>query len=407
MHVLVLNAGSASLKFDIIDMDRNSTSASSGKKLVSGILEGIGDVGAISLLQGKDVIHRETISASDYAQAAKQVLAYLETTPGKTWPGLSEIDLVGHRVVHGADRFTGPVAIDDEVIADIEKLEDIAPLHNAPAVSVIRIAREMLGPQKHMVAVFDTVFHRNIPPPAHTYAIPPELSTRYRIRRYGFHGPSHQYLLERYAEITGTPLEKATIVTTHLESGCSVCAIQNGRSIETSMGFTPLEGLVMGTRSGDIDPALVGFLSRKEQRSLDQIDDLPNKHSGLLGLSGVSHDTRELMKHFENEQVRLALDVFCHRAVKYIGAYLAVLGGADAVVFGGGIGEDSPWIRARICDAFRWCGLQLDRSENDGTINREARISSAGAQLHAYVIPTEEALCVAQELIRCQACAAT
>jgi len=302
-------------------------------------------------------------------------------------------------VVHGGDRFTAPMRIDDEVIAGIEALKELAPLHNQPAVSVIRASRNKLGIP--MVAVFDTVFHRTIPDRAKFYAIPPDLAERHKIYRYGFHGISHQYLTQRYAQIVGKFNESVNIITLHLESGCSTTAIQAGKSIDTSMGFTPLEGLMMGKRSGDIDPAIVGYLARKEKVEVSEVEEWLNKKSGLLGLSGVSHDTRELMQQLDNERVRIAMEVFCYRIRKYIGAYLAVLNGAEAIIFGGGISENTAFVREQVCEGFEWCGLKLDRDRNQKTIDCEGRISTDDSRLHAYVIPAEEGLMIAQEAMRC------
>ncbi len=393
MNVLVFNAGSASLKFEVISTP-DSTNSDMGHKLVSAIVEGIGENAVLSQQEGKKVITREQITAHDYEEATHRALEWLDSQ-------LKEINIVGHRVVHGGNKFTAPVLINDRVIAEIEALEELAPLHNSPAVSVIRAARAKLGADMAMVAVFDTVFHRTIPEYAKLYAIPPELSERHQIQRYGFHGSSHQYLLTRYAQIVNRPQEDVNIITLHLESGCSATAIQAGKSIDTSMGFTPLEGLMMGKRSGDIDPAIVGYLARKEGVEVGEVEDWLNKKSGLLGISGVSHDTRELMKHYDaNERVRLALEIFCYRIRKYIGAYLAVLNGAQAIVFGGGIGENTPLVRAKVCSGLEWCGLKLDGEVNQHLIDSEGRISTDDSQIHAYVIPTEEGLMIAHSAIR-------
>jgi acetate kinase len=246
------------------------------------------------------------------------------------------------------------------------------------------------------VAIFDSSFHRTIPPAAYTYAIPHELAVKYKIRRYGFHGISHNYLMLRYAEMTGTPVAQTSIITLHLGGGCSAAAIKNGESIDTSMGFTPLEGLVMGTRSGDIDPALAGFLAHKENVSVEVVEQWLNTRSGLLGVSGLSQDMRVLTSRAETDsRARLALDVFCYRAKKYVGAYLAAMGGAAAVVFGGGIGENAPGIRHRICEGLEQLGLDLEPTQNAALRGREGRISRDGSRLHAYVIPTDEALMMA------------
>ena len=398
MQVLVFNAGSASLKFDLVQGNAGQTSASQGKQLVSCIIEGIGSEKAtLSVLDGKDVASKEEIAAEDYGQAAAHAIEWLKSNEDSE---SLEFDLVGHRVVHGGDEFDGPAVIEDRVVDAIAALDNLAPLHNMAAVKAIESARRVLGPDKRMVAVFDTTFHRTLPPEAFTYALPHELNQKYGIRRYGFHGLSHSYLLSRYCELTARKREEVSLLTMHLESGSSICAIRNGESVETSMGFTPLEGLVMGKRSGDIDPALVGFLARSENLPVDKVEDLLNHKSGLLGLSGISHDTRDLMEHLDDPHVQIALDVFCHRIRKYIGAYLAVLNGAEAVVFGGGIGEDSPWVRERICRNMEWLGLEFDKTANEPLINEEGCISKPGSRLHAWVITTEEALMLAWEAMR-------
>lgn len=399
MNVLVLNAGSNSLKFEVIAVEPNITTPDQGKKLVSGIIEGIGGDAVLAQLSGKKAIHKQQITAHDYKEATEQALKWLDSgqAPGVS---LDNIDIVGHRVVHGADEFSASVLIDEQVISKIEALEELAPLHNKSAVSIMRAARDKFDPSINQVAVFDTVFHRNIPEYAKLYAIPPELSERYKIRRYGFHGISHQYLMMRYAKITNRPYEEIKIITLHLESGCSATAISSGKSVDTSMGFTPLEGLVMGKRCGDIDPAIIGYLARKEQTDIGEIENWLNKKSGLLGLSGLSHDTRVLMEQFDsNERVRLAIDVFCYRIQKYIGAYLSVLGGAEAIVFGGGIGENTLKVREKVCKGFEWCGLKLDSERNEQTIDIEGCISTQDSSLGAYVIPVEEGLMIAFEAV--------
>jgi len=257
-----------------------------------------------------------------------------------------------------------------------------------------------------MVAVFDTAFHHTIPEHAHSYAIPHEMARRYGLRRYGFHGTSHRYVAERYAEISGTARDQVNIITLHLGNGASATAIKGGRSVDTSMGFTPLEGLVMGTRSGDLDPAILEVLSQREGLSVGQLLTMLNTASGLLGLSGLSADMRTLLEAAagpEGRQARLAIDVFCYRVKKYIGAYLTALDGADAIVFTGGIGENAPAVRARICAGLEWCGLTLDPARNEAAVGQEARISADGSRLQSWVIPTDEELLIARDTVRCLA----
>jgi acetate kinase len=288
--------------------------------------------------------------------------------------------------------------IDDQTLGVLDELSDLAPLHNPAAVSGIRAIRKILGPSIRMVAAFDTSFHHTIPEHAATYAIPYELSLKHKIRRYGFHGLAHEYSALRYGELTGTPKERINIVTLHLGNGCSACAIQHGQSVDTSMGFTPLEGLVMGTRSGDLDPAIVGYLAEKERVSANQVEHWLNRRSGLLGLSGLSNDMRELMTQYdENPRARLAVNVFGYRARKYLGAYLAALSGAEAVIFSGGIGENAPLVRKLICEGMEWCGLTLDLRLNATITGRDGELSAPDSRLKVFVIHTDEEAIIARE----------
>jgi acetate kinase len=308
---------------------------------------------------------------------------------------MADIDRIAHRIVHGADQFGQSVLISDAVIEQIFALEELAPLHNEPAAKVILASRDKVGHELPMFAIFDTAYHRSIPNRAACYALPPDLARRHRIRRYGFHGISHHYLALRFAQLSGRPLESLKLITLHLEGGSSAAAIRNGVSIDTSMGFTPLEGLVMGTRCGDIDPAMVTYLMRKERWTVDEVDRFLNKQCGLLGVSGVSADTRELRNHASEPNVDLALDIFCYRVEKYIGAYLAALQGADAVIFGGGIGENTVLVRQRICSGLGWCGATLDERRNSAVIDQEGRISTSDSRMALWVIPTDETLMMA------------
>src|SRR6266576_1194393 len=367
MNVLVLNCGSSSVKFQLIEVAGGNAATDRDGELVSGLIDRLGEHATFSLKSADQASQPEEKLAAPNHEIA--VRAIIERLGFSVSGGASErrIDAVGHRVVHGGDLFTAAVAIDDDVLARIESLDDLAPLHNPAAVSGIHAARKIFGAAAPTAAVFDTAFHHTIPEIAGTYAIPYDLAKKHAIRRYGFHGMAHQYSLLRYGELSGMPLEQIKIVTLHLGNGSSACAIRGGRSVDTSMGFTPLEGLVMGTRSGDLDPALVSYLARKEKVDAAEIERWLNHRSGLLGLSGRSNDMRELLSVYETDaRVRLAVDVFCHRARKYLGAYLAVLGGADAVVFSGGIGENAPAVREKICTGMDWCGLSLDQEKNSG-----------------------------------------
>jgi acetate kinase len=297
--------------------------------------------------------------------------------------------------------------VTDAVIAELERLNELAPLHNPPGLAVLRAARSLLTSQVPMVAVFDTAFHAAMPATGSTYAIPTDLALRHRIRRYGFHGIAHAALATSYAAATGRSLDQVKLITLQLGNGCSAAAIRGGRSIETSMGMTPLEGLVMGTRCGDLDPAVVAYLSRREGVDVQTVEQWLNEQSGLLGVSGLSHDVQDLLKAEQegHQQAALALDLFCYRVRKYIGAYLAVLGGADAVVFGGGIGEHAPVIRARICAGMEWCGLVLNPQRNAAVIDPQPgqviAISADTTSLPAYVIGVDEETAIARETVAC------
>ncbi|HET9495104.1 MAG TPA: acetate/propionate family kinase [Chloroflexia bacterium] len=410
MKILVLNSGSSSLKFDVMSVDFGGDRPPAVSRLASGAVSRIGDDDeyadvrftlASPVQSGAPARweEREVAGVRDHRDAVAQVFAWLDTVPSVDGDGTlqSAIDAVGHRVVAGGERFIAPALIEGDVLDALDDIGEIAPLHNPPAVLCIRAAGEELGPSIPQVAVFDTSFHATLPDYAYTYAIPRELTERHNIRRYGFHGTAHEYMLERYAQLADVPREQATIVTLQLGNGCSATAIRNGRSVDTSMGFTPLEGLVMGTRSGDIDAGLVSYLGDKENIPISEIDDVLNQKSGLLGMSGRSGDMRDLLSvEAEDEHARLAVEVFVYRVRKYIGAYLAALGGAQAVVFGGGIGENGAGIRARICDGMEWCGLRLDPGRNEAVVGMDGRISAEGAEVEAYVIKVDESALIAR-----------
>ncbi len=395
MRVLAINCGSSTLKFQVFELAPGSAGE---QRLARGIVDRIGGQATIEFEAGPDARQRMEREVADHEEAARAVLDWLRASESVP---LSAVEAVGHRVVHGGEDFAEPAIIDDEVIDKIEALSDLAPLHNVPALAAIRAARAVLGPAIPMVATFDTAFHRSLPERAARYAIAPELAARHHVYRYGFHGLAHRYMTERYSAITSTPLELVKIITLQLGSGCSVTAIEGGRSVDTSMGFTPLEGLVMGTRSGDIDPSVVEYLARREGVEAAEVVDWLNTRSGLLGVSGQSPDVRTVLEA-EGEgdtRARLALEMLCYRARKYAGAYLAALGGADALVFGGGIGENSPDIRARICSGMEWCGLKLDPGRNEGMIGSEGPISADGSPMRCYVIPVDEELIVARDTV--------
>jgi len=318
---------------------------------------------------------------------------------------IADIHAAGHRVVHGGEQFTQSVLITDEVLRGIEDMIELAPLHNPANIKGIHAAKELFGHGLPQVAVFDTAFHQTLPETAYLYAIPYQFYRRYKIRRYGFHGTSHRYVAYRYRQLRNIARDQTNIITLHLGNGSSAAAIRAGNSIDTSMGLTPLEGLVMGTRSGDIDPAILDFLSVKEGMSVHQLEAMLNKESGLIGISGLTNDMRELLdeaREKNDRRARLAIEVFCYRARKYIGAYLAAMQGADAVVFTGGIGENSPEIRALICKGLEWVGLEIDDERNAACRHgAEGLISKEGSRLAAYVIPTDEELLIARDTVRC------
>ncbi len=390
MKILVLNCGSSSLKFQLIEVGESDRRQ---RKLARGIVDRIGDNGSYRFSAGDSTPIEKPTTVRSHEEAVELVITWLQSTAQ-----LSHPDAAGHRVVHGGQKFSASVAIDDKVIGELEALCELAPLHNPAAVSGIRAARKILGAATPMAAVFDTAFHHGMPEYAANYAISYELSRKHDIRRYGFHGIAHEYAVARYAELHSKQSSDINAVVMHLGNGCSASAIRNGQSVDTSMGFTPLEGLVMGTRSGDLDPALVSYLARKENVDAAEVESWLNHRSGLLGVSGLSSDMRELTAAYhKNTRARLAVDLFCYRARKYIGAYLAALGGAEAVIFSGGIGENSALVRRLICGGMEWLGLTLDVAANEAVVGRDGRISSADSRLEIFVIHTDEEAIIARE----------
>ena len=404
VRILVLNAGSSSLKFQLIDTDGAAIADSRDRRLARGVVERIGGQAIVTLQVGDDRPTKSSAPIRDHAAAVEHLIAWLTSAEsGVEIDSIGQIEAVGHRVVHGGERFTHSTRIDDEVRRELEDLIELAPLHNPHNLRGIAAARAALGPGVPQVAIFDTAFHHSLPDVAYLYAIPYQLYRRHRVRRYGFHGTSHRYVAYRYRQITGRTRERTKIITLHLGNGASACAIDAGDSVDTSMGFTPLEGLVMGTRSGDIDPAILDFVSGKEGLALHELDSMLNKQSGLLGLSGLTADMRELLAEeaeHGDRRARLAVDVFCYRVRKYLGAYLAALNGADAIVFAGGIGENSPEVRRRICAGMDWLGVSLDPQKNAAIIGTEGRIDADGSRLELWVIPTDEELLIARDTWR-------
>ena len=390
MRVLAVNCGSSTLKFKLVEVGRTT------QPIAGGLVERIGDEHSSLTLSVEDVITNEHTSAPDHEAA---ILVVLDRLTSGEFPAP---EAFGHRVVHGGDRFAGPAVIDGDVMSHIEALGELAPLHNGPSLAAIRASLRETSPPVPMAAVFDTAFHRTMPESASQYPVPRALAEKHAIRRYGFHGTAHSFKVERYCAITATPVEDTRLITLQLGNGCSATAVSNGRSVDTSMGFTPLEGLMMGTRSGSVDPSLVGFLARREGVDTSEVEEWLNKRSGLLGISGTSRDVRELLAAEEDGDgsAALALEMFCERVRKQIGAYLATLGGADAVVFGGGIGENAPLIRERVLGGMGWCGLDLDLARNASAVGVEARISAEDSKIHAYVVSVDEEIKIARETAR-------
>jgi len=406
MNVLVLNVGSSSLKFQLIATDRDAIAANKDTRLCRGQIDRLGGEVVIAVLMRDGSRRKFTASTRDMQASLEHLMQWIASDASgiNEIRAVSDIHAVGHRVVHGGELFGDSKLITDEVLKGIEDCIELAPLHNANNIKGIRAARQVFGPKLPQVAVFDTSFHHSIPEHAYLYAIPYHLYRRHRIRRYGFHGTSHRYVAERYGMLRGMSKEQTNVITMHLGNGCSAAAVRGGRSVDTSMGMTPLEGLVMGTRSGDIDPAIVSLIATKEGLSASETEALLNTQSGLLGISGLTNDMRVLqeeLKGHDDRRVRLAIEVFCYRARKYIGAFLAAMGGSDAIVFTGGIGENSADVRARICAGLEWAGLKLDESRNQQTVGSEGQISTDDSRLHAFVIPTDEELLIARDTVRC------
>jgi acetate kinase len=404
VNVLVLNAGSATLKFQLVVTDAERMAKNEDMRLVRGQYERIGGEAVYALQTDRGVL-RGTAPLRDHRTVIDHLLQWIASdASGIPISSVAQIEAVGHRVTHGGEQFRSSARIDDRVLLGIEEMIELAPLHNPNNLRGIQAARAALGPGVPQVAVFDTAFHHTLPEHAYLYALPYQWYRRHRVRRYGFHGTSYRYVAYRYRQLTGRTREGTKVVALHLGNGCSICAIDAGRSVDTSMGFTPLEGLVMGTRAGDLDPAILDYVGSKEGFSLPEVEGLLNKQSGLLGISGLTNDMRELLAErdeHDDRRARLAVDIFCYRARKYIGAYLAAMNGADAVIFAGGIGENSSEVRARICDGLEWVGVRLDESRNAETVHgKEGRIDRGDSRPEIWVIPTDEELLIARDTVR-------
>jgi len=391
MIILVVNAGSSSLKYQLIDMKNENV-------LAKGLCDRIGL--PASLIKHKTFDGRsleKEIEMPTHKDAIANLLKVLTNDEVGVIKSLDEITAVGHRVVHGGEKFFKSVIIDDEVMKTLEECAELAPLHNPPNITGIKACQQVL-PNVKQVAVFDTAFHQTMPKKAYMYALPYEYYEKYKVRKYGFHGTSHKYVSERAALLLGKPIEELKIVTCHLGNGSSVAAVKGGKVVDTSMGFTPLDGLAMGTRCGSIDPAIVTFIMNKEGLTTEQMDTIMNKKSGMLAVSGVSSDFRDLDDAVEqgNERAALALDIFAYQVKKTIGAYACAMGGLDAVVFTAGIGENNSKMRKMICEGLEFLGISIEDEKNLKR-GEEIDVSKEGAKVRVLVIPTNEELAIAKE----------
>jgi len=393
MKVLVVNCGSSSLKYQLIDMVDESVMA-------KGLVERIGIEGSILTHEAtgkeKKVIEEPM---KDHKKALELVLEAVVNKEYGAIESMDEIEAVGHRVVHAGEKFSDSVVINNEVIAALEECIELAPLHNPPNLIGIRACMELM-PGVKMVGVFDTAFHQSMPASSYIYALPYEYYEKYGVRKYGFHGTSHKYVAQRTASMLGKDLDSLKIITCHLGNGASITAIDKGKSVDTSMGFTPLEGLVMGTRSGDLDPAIITFIMEKENLSVDEMNNLLNKKSGVLGISGISSDFRDIESSAKqgNERAQLALNKFNVRVKKYIAACAAVMGGVDAIVFTAGLGENSISARELICGGFEFMGMELDKEKNN-VRGKETVVSTDSSKVKILVIPTNEELMIARDTL--------
>lgn len=390
MKILVVNCGSSSLKYQLFDMNGEQV-------LAKGLVERIGIDGMLVHQIGDEDKVKLPNDIPNHKVAIELVIKTLISEDLGVLKDIKEIEAVGHRVVHGGEEFSESVLIDDNVMATLNKCIELAPLHNPPNIMGIEACAEVL-PGVKQVAVFDTAFHQTMPEKSYIYGLPYEAYENYSVRRYGFHGTSHKYVAQQAAEMLGKDLSEIKLITCHLGNGASICAIDGGRSVDTSMGFTPLEGLVMGTRCGDIDPAIVFYVMKKTGLDLDGMNDYVNKKSGVLGISGVSSDFRDIEEAAAegNKRAQLALDIFAQRVKKYIGAYSAVLGGVDAVVFTAGLGENSPETREEVLKGFEYLGIEVDTDLNK--VRGKARnFSKEGSKVQALVIPTNEELMIARD----------
>ena len=394
MNVLVINCGSSSLKYQLIDSETEAV-------LAKGLCERIGIDGR--LVYQKTGLDKEITEAAmpTHKQAIQMVLDAIVNPKTGALKSLAEVDAVGHRVVHGGEKFASSVVLTEEVLAQIEECNDLAPLHNPANLIGIRACQELM-PNVPMVGVFDTAFHQTMPKKAYLYGLPHEYYEKYKVRRYGFHGTSHSFVSKRLVEYLGMDLNNSKVIVAHLGNGASVSAVVNGKCVDTSMGLTPLEGLVMGTRSGDIDPAIMEFIAKKENLDIEGVMNVLNKKSGVLGMSGgISSDFRDIKAAMDdgNEVAKQTLEAYAYRVAKYIGSYVAAMNGVDAITFTAGVGENAAWLRPMICQYLGYLGVKLDEAASEKAVGEEMIISTADSKVKLCVVPTNEELAIARETL--------
>lgn len=395
MKVLVINAGSSSLKYQLIDISDEMV-------LAKGLCERIGFEDSVHKYTRADgIVKNAVLSLHNHVEAIDAMLKMLTNSEIGVIKSMSEIKAIGHRVVHGGEAFNESTIIDDRVLEALRQCIDLAPIHNPANIMGIEACRQEM-PDIPMIGVFDTAFHQTMPPKAFMYALPYELYTKYGIRKYGFHGTSHRFVTKRAAVMLGKPLEELKLVSCHLGNGASICAVNHGESIDTSMGFTPLSGLAMGTRSGTIDPALISFIMDKEEMSIEETTKFLNRKSGVLGISGISSDFRDLLKASGNgnERAKLAIEVFAYRVKKYVAEYIGIMNGADAIIFTAGIGENNNLVRELVTDNMDFLGIECDKDKNISDTGREMDISTDDSKVRVLVIPTNEEMEIALEVKR-------
>ena len=393
MNVLVINCGSSSLKYQVINSDTEQV-------LAKGLCERIGIDGRLVYTPAGGEKEISNLDMPTHKQAIQYVIDALTNEKTGVIKSLDEIGAVGHRLVHGGEKFACSTLITEDVIKAVEECSDLAPLHN-PANLIGVCACQELMPNTPMAGVFDTAFHQTMPLEAYMYGIPYEYYEKYKIRKYGFHGTSHSFVSKRMAQLLGKPIEDLKIIVCHLGNGSSVCAVDGGKSVDTSMGLSPLEGLIMGTRSGDIDPSVMEFICKKENMDINGIMEVLNKKSGVQGLSGVSSDFRDLQAGAAegNKRCEMAVDVFCYRVLKYIGAYVAAMNGVDAIAFTAGLGENDEIVRRKIVSRLGYLGIKLDEEVNDNGRGKEIAISTPDSKVPVWIVPTNEELAIARETV--------